>query len=95
MGPMTSLLVAELHAAGKVHKKKLEEQGCRDLRKSLPAYVCELQAGKFQCMLCTVSTTALQPMLMHLGGEKHARTCRSGGHPEIVYRKELNRLEFR
>jgi len=62
-------------------------------RWNLPDYIVE-ENGTLTCSLCSVPSAQLMAMIMHLGGDRHAKKCRSMGYNEIIYVPERDRLEF-
>lgn len=61
---------------------------------NLPDYVhVDEEKDCLVCSLCTASANAVLPMFMHLGGDKHARKCRSTKNDEVLYIKERDRME--
>jgi len=50
----------------------------------LPGYV-DVWNGSLWCSLCTSKAGTLQSMVDHLCGEKHSKTCRKSGKPELLF----------
>jgi len=108
-GPFNAVEVIDAHIRSKRHKKlaaqaKLSGAGATNItandpfsrgRWNLPDYVREEAGGQLRCSLCDARATALLPMYVHLGSERHARRCRGSGHDEVVYVKERGRLEIK
>lgn len=107
-GPFISLANVDTHLKSKKHQKnitpthtKAAVAEVKDPFESkmwnMPDYVLfsEERDGPIQltCSLCQTKATTVMMMFCHLGGEKHARKCRSTTHDEIIYVKERDRLE--
>lgn len=101
-GPLASLDTVKGHLASKRHIKltyggeggSAEDStpgAISDSLWNLPDYV-EVAGPKLDCTICQTQL-ALIPMLVHLGGDKHARKCRSMGFAEVLYIKDKQRLE--
>mmetsp|Transcript_97900 Transcript_97900/g.227007 ORF Transcript_97900/g.227007 Transcript_97900/m.227007 type:complete len:584 (-) Transcript_97900:47-1798(-) len=106
-GPFNALQTVDQHLKSKKHIKNTtpapepspaeEEDAKRDLIEeqmwNMPDYV-ELEGTTLTCTLCNSRATAVAPMRLHLGGDKHAKKCRSSGHDELIYVQERSRLEI-
>mmetsp|Transcript_39504 Transcript_39504/g.62717 ORF Transcript_39504/g.62717 Transcript_39504/m.62717 type:complete len:928 (+) Transcript_39504:71-2854(+) len=105
-GPFNNLATVDAHLASKRHMINMEpepevvEEKKEDVPKdkfaprmwNLPDYVT-LTGNVLSCRLCPSKANAVYPMYLHLGGQLHARRCRSEKQPEIVYIKLRQRLE--
>merc|ERR1711904_530803 len=61
---------------------------------NLPDYVEDEGGGEYRCTLCNSTASSVLTICAHLGGNQHAKKCRTVGQPEIVYVKERARLEL-
>mmetsp|Transcript_117723 Transcript_117723/g.262974 ORF Transcript_117723/g.262974 Transcript_117723/m.262974 type:complete len:621 (-) Transcript_117723:95-1957(-) len=103
-GPFTSVALIDAHLKSKKHQKAMNpapepvvaEKEVKDPFShglwNLPDYV-SVEGKELVCTLCASKAPALLQMCMHLGGDKHARKCRSMGHDEILFVKERGRIE--
>lgn len=105
-GPFNNLQSIDSHLQSKKHIKMSNPQPepapqeeevekkdpFEDHMWNFPDYVT-LESGVLTCTLCTSKATAVAPMHLHLGGDKHAKRCRSTGNDELIYIKERSRLE--
>jgi hypothetical protein len=105
-GPFNALVTADAHIQSKKHQKNIappvEPAPSVDAAKTdpfedhlwnLPDYVT-LEGGMLTCTICPSKAGAVLPMRMHLGGNAHAKKCRSMQLDEILYVKERGRLEL-
>ncbi|CAE8728634.1 unnamed protein product, partial [Polarella glacialis] len=104
-GPFMSLTAVDAHIKGKKHQKvvspepepEVEDKGppkdpFEDHLWNLPDYVL-LASGTLTCQLCNSKSTTIKQMHAHLGGNAHAKKCRSEKKDDIIYVKERDRLE--
>jgi len=108
-GPFNSLVAADAHIKSKKHQKNTapppepappvdavdapKKDPFEDHMWNFPDYVT-LEAGMLTCTICPSKAAAVLPMRMHLGGNAHAKKCRSINVDEILYIKERDRLEL-
>jgi len=104
-GPFNALVTADAHIKSKKHQNKIappEPAPSVDVIKkdpfeehmwNFPDYV-KLEDGQLTCTICPSKAAAVLPMRMHLGGNTHAKKCRSINVDEILYIKERDRLEL-
>jgi len=105
VGPFSSLATVDAHIKSKKHVKGMtpvepQEQAEEAMKKdplegkewNLPDYVT-ITGDILECTLCPAKANAYTPMANHLGGDKHAKKCRSSGHPEVMWVKERLQLE--
>jgi len=102
-GPFNAVKVIDAHISSKKHQNRASTAGAlrgaggvassdpvAEIRWNLPDYIEEewgKPAGHLRCQVCDVGSTAVIPMLMHVGGDKHAKKSRANGHEEVVYVK--------
>lgn len=60
---------------------------------NMPDYVDRKDPTTLRCTLCGVEQRAVEPMYLHLNGDRHAKSCRTNGLEEIVFIKEKQRVE--
>jgi len=105
-GPFNALLTADAHIKSKKHQKKIapppepappsdvtKKDPFEDYMWNFPDYVT-LEGGTLTCTICPSKAAAVLPMRMHLGGNTHAKKCRSINADELLYIKERDRLEL-
>jgi len=103
-GPLNSMTHIESHCNSKKHQKAINAPTVVDgdivqkdpfaaMMWNLPDYVKVQDGNTLVCTLCPAKATAVLPMCLHLGGDKHARRCRNTVQDEIIYIKEKSRLE--
>jgi len=105
-GPFNSLTTVDAHLGSKRHVKAMMPKPAQEaaaeaaMQKdpyaenlwNMPDYV-EVVDGNLMCKLCEAKASAVVPMFMHLGGNQHAKKCRSKKEAEIIYVKQKGRLE--
>mmetsp|Transcript_47169 Transcript_47169/g.146120 ORF Transcript_47169/g.146120 Transcript_47169/m.146120 type:complete len:610 (-) Transcript_47169:195-2024(-) len=105
-GPFNALQTVEAHLKSKKHIKNTttapestttgedaKMESFEDHLWNFPDYVT-LDESVLTCTLCGAKALTVMAMYMHLGGDKHAKKCRTSGQEEVLHIKERGQLEF-
>jgi len=89
-GPFNSLCTVDAHIGSKKHMKAMQPDA--EMTWNMPDYVT-VEDGSLFCRLCSLKVKGVVPMFMHLGGNQHAKQCKSQQQEQIWYNKDRQRLE--
>jgi len=105
-GPFNNLASIDQHIKSAKHKKAMapptapdpstpaepQRDPFQECLWNMPDYV-EQEGFTMNCTLCISKASTPLQMYLHLGGQKHAKKCRSSNYPELIHIKERGRLE--